>query len=58
MSRKTAKLEGLPGGISTGAALAAAVEVCARPEMTGKRVVAVLPSMAERYLSTELFEGL
>lgn len=58
LAREVAKLEGLPGGISTGAALAAAVEVCARPEMTGKRVVAVLPSMAERYLSTELFEGL
>jgi cysteine synthase A len=58
LAREVARLEGLPGGISTGAALAAAVEICARPEMTGKRVVAVLPSMAERYLSTELFEGL
>lgn len=58
MARKVAKLEGVPAGISSGAALVAALEVGARPEMKGKRIVAVLPSMAERYLSTALFEGL
>ncbi len=58
VARETARLEGLPGGISTGAALSAALRVGARPENNGKRLVVVVPSFAERYLSTALFEGL
>jgi len=57
-ARKLARVEGIPGGISTGAAMAAALEVGARADMVGKNIVVILPSFAERYLSTALFEGL
>ena len=58
LARQTAVVEGLPVGISGGAALAAAVELCERPEMSGRRVVVIIPSFAERYLSTPLFDKL
>lgn len=57
-ARKLAKIEGIPGGISSGAATAAGLEVAARSGMDGKTVVVIIPSFAERYLSTALFEGL
>ncbi len=56
-ARLAAKIEGLPGGISSGAALAAAFEVGNRSDMVGKTIVTVVPSFAERYLSTALFSG-
>jgi cysteine synthase A len=58
IARALAKLEGIPGGISSGAAVAAALEIGARPGMAGKTIVVIIPSFAERYISSALFEGL
>jgi len=57
-ARLVARTEGVPIGISSGAAIAAALEIGARPESAGKNVLAIIPSFAERYLSTALFDGL
>lgn len=57
-SRRLARVEGIPAGISSGAALHAALVVGKRPEMAGKRIVAIIPSFAERYITSVLFEGI
>jgi cysteine synthase len=56
-SRELARVEGIPGGISTGANVIAALRLGARPEFAGKRIVVIVPSFAERYISSLLFEG-
>jgi len=58
MARRVARDEGIPVGISSGAALVAAFDVASRDEMAGKLIVTIIPSFAERYVSTALFEGL
>ncbi|RIK87745.1 MAG: cysteine synthase A [Planctomycetota bacterium] len=57
-ARRLAKEEGIMAGISSGANMCAAAKLAARPEWAGKRIVAIMPSLGERYLSTPLFEGL
>jgi cysteine synthase A len=57
MARDSARTEGLPCGISAGAAIWAALEIAKRDGMQDKTIVAVLPSFAERYISTDLFES-
>ena len=56
-ARHLARSEGIPGGISSGAAMAAALEIASREGMEGKTVVVIIPSFAERYISSALFEG-
>lgn len=58
MARRLANDEGIPCGISSGAAVVAALRVAAKSEMKGKRIVVILPSMAERYMSTDLFKDI
>jgi len=57
-ARQCARLEGIPIGISSGATLHAALVISREPASAGKRVVAIAASSAERYLSTNLFNGL
>jgi cysteine synthase len=57
-SKMAARLDGIPMGISSGAAVAAGVQIARRPGMKGKTIVAIIPSFAERYLSTVLFDGI
>lgn len=57
-ARRIALEEGIPVGISSGAAVAAAIELGSRVDMEGKTIVVIIPSFAERYLSTALFDGL
>jgi cysteine synthase A len=58
MARRVAKVDGIPVGISSGAAISAAFRLAATDEYAGKLIVTIVPSFAERYLSTALFEGL
>ncbi|MDX8377824.1 MAG: cysteine synthase A [Mariprofundales bacterium] len=55
---KLSNMEGIAGGISSGAAVTAALRIAAKPEFAGKRIVVIIPSMAERYMSTDLFKGI
>ena len=57
-ARRCARMEGVPGGISSGAALHAALGLARDPVHAGKQIVVIIPSFAERYLSTSLFAGL
>jgi cysteine synthase A len=57
-ARRLARMEGIPAGISSGAALAATLKLASRPESAGKLIVTIIPSFAERYITTPLFDGL
>ena len=57
-ARRCARMEGMPIGISSGGALHAALTLARRPELAGRQIVVIVPSFAERYLSTSLFAGL
>jgi cysteine synthase A len=57
-AKRLARTEGIPGGISSGAAVAATLKIARRPEYAGKLFVTIIPSFAERYITTALFEGL
>jgi cysteine synthase A len=57
-ARKLARRDGIPGGISSGAALAATLKIARRPDYEGKLIVAIIPSFAERYITTALFDGI
>jgi cysteine synthase A len=57
-ARRLARSEGIPAGISSGAAVAATLKLARRAEMAGKRIVTIIPDFAERYMSTALFEGM
>ncbi len=57
-ARALARLEGIPGGISSGATVAGALEIASRPGMEGKNIVIIIASFAERYISSALFDGL
>ena len=57
-AKRLARREGVPGGISSGAALAATLKIARRPEFANKRIVTIIPSFAERYITTALFDGL
>ncbi len=57
-ARRLARTEGIPGGISSGAALSAALKLGKRPDYANKRIVVIIPSFGERYITTALFEGL
>ena len=58
MARELARTDGIPAGISSGAALIAAFEIAKRDDMAGKLMVVIIPSFGERYITTALFEGL